>query len=57
MGISPNGGMTGADIVVGWVKDGSVKITVSASVRTCVEQLVQQSKTIKQNQCSVLKWE
>ena len=28
MGISPNGGMTGADIVVGWVKDEISAVTV-----------------------------
>ena len=28
MGISPNGGMTGADIVVGWVKNGIAVISV-----------------------------
>jgi len=29
MGISPSGGMIGADIVVGWVKDGIPEVTVS----------------------------
>ena len=29
MGISPNGGMTGADITVGWVVEGDTTITVS----------------------------
>ena len=29
MGISPNGGMTGADIIVGWVVEGDTTITVS----------------------------
>ena len=29
MGISPNGAMTGADIVVGWVKEERTYITVS----------------------------
>ena len=28
-GLSPNGGMTGADIVMGWVKDGKVFFQVS----------------------------
>ena len=28
MGISPNGGMTGADIVVGWVKNSIPEVTV-----------------------------
>jgi len=28
MGISPGGAMTGADIVVGWFKDGEPMITV-----------------------------
>ena len=28
MGISPNGGMTGADIVIGWVENGNIVIEV-----------------------------
>ena len=28
MGISPGGAMTGADIVVGWVREGEVNIQV-----------------------------
>ena len=31
MGVSPNGGMIGADMFVGWVKDGVATITVSMS--------------------------
>ena len=28
LGISPNGGMSNSDIVIGWVKDGKVYFTV-----------------------------
>lgn len=28
-GLSPNGGMAGSDIVIGWVKDGKTFFTVS----------------------------
>ena len=31
-GLSPNGGMTGSDVVIGWVKDGSVHFNVSADL-------------------------
>jgi len=33
MGISPNGAMTGADIAVGWVKDGTPLVTVRNSLQ------------------------
>ena len=29
LGLSPNGGMKGSDIFLGWVKDGQVELTVS----------------------------
>jgi len=36
IGISPNGGMEGADMNVGWVKNGKVNVTVSDNSSTLI---------------------
>ena len=35
-GISPNGGMVGSDVVIGWVQDGRSYFNVSITVCVCL---------------------